>query len=71
MPFAVGVRPTPRFFSYHSASAFGSLALKKKPPMPVTLSIGRFPEVAACGGDGRSGVCARVMLAIRQHSAEE
>src|SRR6478672_2124732 len=33
---------TPRCFPYHSVKPFGSLALKKTPPMPVTRSIPRL-----------------------------
>src|SRR5437660_1180071 len=51
--FAVGVRATPKFFSYHSARAFESFALKKKPPMPVTFSLGRAWEVATGAEDAR------------------
>src|SRR5580700_7348054 len=41
----------PRCFLYQAHSAFGSLALKKMPPMPVTLRIstsevGKEPSVA-------------------------
>src|SRR5258708_267185 len=36
----------PRCFLYHSHSAFGSLALMKMPPMPVTLRI-RTSEVGS------------------------
>src|SRR4051812_42422382 len=33
-----GTLVTPRLVSYHAAKAFGSLALKKKPPKPLTFS---------------------------------
>src|SRR5690242_6138466 len=69
MPFAVGVRATPRFFSYHSARAFGFFALKKKPPMPATLSIGW--EAAACADDNRSAACAPAALMPMLHDAAE
>src|SRR5258708_938194 len=70
MPVAVGVRATPRFVAYHSASAFGSFALKKKPPMPVTLSFGGF-WVPVGWEDVGSAVCTLATLVPRQHNAAE
>src|SRR5690606_34029420 len=53
-----GVTSSPRCTRYHSASAFGSRALKNTPPSPVTrcmpiLPVGRTPDDSAGPGIAR------------------
>src|SRR5882757_4431567 len=58
---------TPRCCWYQSPSAFGSLARKKNPPIPVTFSISVPPAIPAGGAEGFGGtaVCAAMPSWLR------
>ena len=67
-PSLDGMSETPRCCWYQSPSAFGSLARKKNPPIPVTFSIPVPPAIpsrtAAPAGGGETFGCVAVCAAM-------